>query len=434
METKEKLKKVLIEWSEYEIPSLYRRDFDQPLLAAQEILSIIGARRSGKTYLCYQLIKELRPATPAANIVYVNFEDDRLHPLKGDELTLLWEVYLELFSVDLTQRIYLFVDEIQNVPNWSKWARRITQQNRNLKLIITGSSSKLLSHEIATELRGRTMSFCVYPLSFSEYLRAKKVNYDLANILYSKKRILLKKYFNDYMKSGGFPAALESAQPEILLKEYYKVMFYRDLIERYNIKSIRLLEDYLTLLIDQTASLASISSTAQKLREFGHTLSKNTLSNFSRYAQEIFLIFEVKKYSYRIREQLRAPKKIYAVDHGLVKAVRFSFSEDYGRMLENIAYIALRRKTDQIYYYKGKRECDFLLARDKKVVQAIQVSKGLSEAKTKKREIDGLEEALSEYRLKEGLILTEDDFETLKTAHAAIQVLPLWYWLLKTGV
>ncbi|MBU1146847.1 MAG: AAA family ATPase, partial [Candidatus Omnitrophica bacterium] len=281
METREKLKKVLTEWSEYEIPSLYQRDFDWQLLKSGEILSIIGARRAGKTYLCYQIMKELKKALPLGNIGYINLEDERLYPLKGEELTLLWEVYLELFTVNLNKRVYLFIDEIQNAKNWSKWARRVTAQNKNLKLIITGSSSKLLSKEIATELRGRTLSFTVFPLSFPEYLRAKKIDFAEKNILYSSRRIIVKKEFNNYLKSGGFPAILEHPRPKELLKECYKAMFYQDLIERYKVENIKLFEDYLTLLIDQTASLFSISSTAKKLAEFGYSFSKNTLSNFS---------------------------------------------------------------------------------------------------------------------------------------------------------
>lgn len=430
MESKEKLKKILTEWFEQEMPFVYQRNFPWELLQGNEIVSIIGARRTGKTYLCYQIISELRKKLPKDNVIYINFEDERLYPLKGDELTLLWDIYLELFSVDLSKKVYFFVDEIQNVKNWSKWARRITEQNKNLKLVITGSSSKLLSREISTELRGRTLSFTVFPLSFTEYLNAKNVSFAGESILYSKKRITLKKHFNDYVRLGGFPAVLEATQPQELLKEYYSVMFYRDLIERYRIENIKLLEDYLALLIDQTASSFSISSTAKKLNEFGHSFSKNTLSNFSHYAQEAFLIFETKMYSYKLKEQMRAPKKIYAIDHGLVQAIRFSFSQGYGRMLENIAYLALRRNGDNIYYYKGVKECDFLIVEKNKVKAAIQVTKSMADPVTKKREIEGICEALSQYKLKQGLILTEDEHDSLKVKSLVIKVLPLWYWLL----
>lgn len=430
MNTRDRLKRVVAEWSDYKIPEIYRRDFDETLLGGGEILSIIGSRRAGKTFLCYQIARELKKTLPSGNVLYINLEDERLHPMQGDELTLLWDVYHEMVSVDTDRRIILIIDEIQNAKNWSQWARRITDQNRNLKLIVTGSSSKLLSREIATELRGRTLSFTVYPLSFTEYLRAKNIFHDGKNLLYGTGRIAMKKEFNLYLKGGGFPATLQSGNPGELLKEYYKVMFYRDLIERYGIKNIRLFGDYMTLLIDQTASCFSISSTASKLAEFGHSFSKNTLSNFSRYAEEVFLIFEVKKYSYRVREQLRAARKLYAIDQGLVQAVRFSFSEDYGRMMENIAYLALRRRGENIYYHKGGKECDFIVTDGKKVVQAIQVVKSLSATKTREREFAGLQEAMKEHSLKEGIILTEDESETVKLDGATVKVLPLWYWLL----
>ncbi len=430
MESREKLKRVLQEWAEFEMPALYERDFDWRLLEGKEILSVIGARRTGKTYLCYQMVRRLRKSMPAANVIYLNFEDERLYPLKGDELTVLLDLCRELFSIEASKRVYLFVDEIQNVKNWSKWARRIIEQNPSLKLIITGSSSKLLSKEIATELRGRTLSFKVFPLSFAEYLRAQGVSWELKNILYSKERPIIKKYFNAYLAEGGFPAVLESKNYKELLREYYNVMFYRDVAERYKIKNIRLLEDYLTLLIDQTACSFSVSATAKKLMEFGHSFSKNTLINFSRYTQDAFLTFEVKKYSYKIREQMRAPKKIYVIDHGLVQAVRFSFQDNYGRLMENIAYIQFQRQNKDIYYYKNNRECDFVVNDRDKVSAVFQVAQNISNTKTREREIAGLIEAMARFKLKEGIILTEDDYEEIKMREGKVAIIPLWYWLL----
>ncbi|OGC16157.1 hypothetical protein A3J90_01335 [candidate division WOR-1 bacterium RIFOXYC2_FULL_37_10] len=431
MDAKEKLKKIMVEWGSFELPKLHERDFEVSFLKGEEILSIIGARRAGKTYLCYQIIESLIKTVPKDNILYVNFEDERLQPLLGSELSLLWETYLEFFSVDLNKKVYLFLDEIQNVPNWSLWARRIIEQNKNLKLIITGSSSKLLSNEIATELRGRTISFTVYPLSFNEYLKSKNISPDKKNILYnSKENIIIKKEFHKYFSGGGFPAVLKSLYPDELLKEYYKVMFYRDLIERHKIKNIKLLEDYLILIMDQVGSLSSISSTAKKLEELGHSFSKNTLSNFSKYAEEIFLIFEVKKYTYKIREQMRNPKKIYAIDHGMLQAIRFSFSSNYGRILENIVFMALKRTKKEIFYHADKKECDFILTDKGKVLQVIQVCKLFSDSKIKEREIEGLMEALEAYDLKEGLILTEDTIDNIVVNNKKIVVLPVWFWLL----
>lgn len=431
MESREKLKRVLQEWAEFEPPKIYERDFNWRLLEGREILSVIGARRAGKTYLCYQMARWLRETVPAANVIYINFEDERLYPLKGDELTLLWDICRELFSIEVDKRIYLFVDEIQNIKNWPKWANRITAQNPFLKLIITGSSSKLLSKEIATELRGRSLTFKVFPFSFVEYLGAKNISYEIKNILYSKERPVIKKHFNAYIASGGFPAVLESENPKELLREYYSVMFYRDIAERHKIKNIRLLEDYLTLLMDQVSCSFSVSATAKKLTEFGYSFSKNTLTNFSRYAQDAFMVFEVKKYSYKIREQMRAPKKIYAIDHGLVQAVRFSFQDNYGRLMENIVYIQLQRQNKNVFYYKNSRECDFVVSDAGKVKVLFQAAKNISDSKTREREIEGLAEAMAQYKLTRGFILTEDDYEELKVREGKIIIMPLWYWLLK---
>ena len=433
MESREKLKKILIEWSEFKIPALYERDFDWGLLNGKEILSIIGARRTGKSYLCYQLMRKLRETLPASNIIYINLEDERLSPLKGDELTLLWDICRELFPIEMDKRMYLFIDEIQNMENWSKWARRIIEQNPLLKLIITGSSSKMLSREIATELRGRTLTYKVFPLSFDEYLRAKGVKYDLKNILYSNNRPVIKKYFNEYAARGGFPAVLGSPNPGELLREYYSVMFYRDVAERHKIKNLRLLEDYLTLLMDQAGCSFSVSATARKLAEFGHSFSKNTLTNFSTYARDAFLLFEAKKYSFKIREQMRAVRKIYTIDHGLAQAVRFAFQDNYGRLMENIAYIHLLRLNKDVYYHKGKRECDFVVCGSGKISGLIQVTKTMADSKTKERETEGLIEAMACYKVQRGLILTDDDSEEIKMKEGVITVLPLWYWLLETG-
>lgn len=430
MDTQEKLRRILQEWKEFEIPEGYPRDFDLDLLEGKEILSVIGARRTGKTYLCYQMMRYARKHLPSGNVIYINLEDERLSPVKGDELTLLWDVCREILNLDMTKRVILFVDEIQNAVNWSKWARRITDQNSNIKLVITGSSSKLLSREIATELRGRTLSFKVFPLSFKEFLSAKKVSADADRVLYSRDRPLIKKVFNEYLDIGGFPAALDSLNWKELLKEYYSVMFYRDLAERHKVKDLRLLEDYLTLLIDQTSALFSITATAKQLEEFGHSPGKTTLSNFLKFAEDAFLVFAVKKYSYKVKDQMRAPRKIYVIDHGLARTIRFSFTEDRGRMLENIAYLHWYRQEKDIYYHQGTRECDFLTVDAGQVMGVFQVCKSVSSPQTKDREMRGLIEAMEAHKLKTGYILTEDENEEISVHAGKIHVQPLWYRLL----
>jgi predicted AAA+ superfamily ATPase len=336
-----------------------------------------------------------------------------------------------VFDINFQQKVFLFVDEIQNLKNWSKWARRITEKNKNIKLIITGSSAKLLSKEIASELRGRSISHTVFPLSFSEFLRAKDLPVPSRDLLLSTERPLLNKYFREYVTVGGFPAVVTSPNRRELLSSYYNVMFHRDIVERHHIQNIRLLEDFLVLMLDQTACAFSVSATAKKLQGFGHQFSKNTLSNFMSYATDAFLAFAVKKYSFKVREQLRAYRKIYAIDHGLVDAVRFSFMENYGHVLENIVYLQLRRKTEDIYYHLGNKECDFIVTDRGRVSEAIQVTVAMHQTKTRQREIEGVVEAMEKYKTPAGLILTDDENEDIVIKDKIIQVRPIWWWLLQ---
>jgi len=433
MDTREKLRRLLTEWREFPLPPLFERTFDLAVLRDARMLTLIGPRRAGKTFLCYQLVQHLRQTLPPGNVAYLNLEDERLHPLNGDELSLLLETQAELFDVHPNQPFYLFVDEIQNAPQWSKWARRVVEQQPQVHLVLTGSSSSLLSREIATELRGRTRSFTVYPLSFAEYTRARGIAVTpalLRTALRGRARVTLKKVFNQYLHTGGFPETLSATDPAAILRDYYGVMFYRDLIERYAVKNIRLLEDFLTLMIDQTACLTSVSSTAKKLTACGYALSKNTLTAFLRYATDIFLLFEAKRHSYKVTQQLVAPRKIYAIDHALVKAIRFAGSADYGRWLENIVFLELTRRKRAVYYHKQQRECDFLLGERGRIVGALQVCKSLADPRTRQREFAGLREALTTYRLDKGLIITEDDHELVTDAGMQIEVVPAWYWLL----
>lgn len=426
--TKEKLKFVLNQWKEFKIPELVKRDFDMRYIASDNILAIAGPRRAGKTFLCFQLIKELMKSMPPENILYVNFEDERLYPMTEDALTLLLDVYYELFDIKQGMK-YIFIDEIQNVPNWGRWCRRIQESRKDIKLIITGSSSKLLSREIATELRGRTLTRIVLPYSFREFLRAKSVNYTPKHMLYKSEKSIVKKNFNEYVQHGGFPQIASSELKEQILKEYFSTIFYKDIVDRFTVKNTQLLEDFLKLVVDSFASAMSLSKMENKLKSLGHKVSKATLKTYFLHARDVFLFFDAKKYSYKRTEQIRNPSKVYAIDTGIINSVRFSFSEDYGRYLENIVFLEIIRREYEVYYFKGDRECDFLVKEGDKIKQAIQVTKTIN-GENRAREIEGLVEAMKSYHLKTGLILTDDDYEEIKIDTMKITVKPIWLWLL----
>lgn len=432
MNTKDKLKQLITEWTEFEIPEdIIERTFDKSLLSGKKILAIIGPRRAGKTYYCFHIIKNFLSDIPKKNILYINFEDERLYPLAGDELTALLDAYYELVAPEKGKKLYFFLDEVQNIAFWSKWARRISEKNPNIKLIVTGSSSKLLSREIATELRGRSLSFMVYPFSFKEFIYFKGISYNPKTILYSKERPRIKKAFNEFIEFGGFPEIFQEKLKQKILQEYYNAMFYKDMIERFDIKNVPLLEDFLKMEINNFSCMTSISKITKTLESMGRKASKTTLSRYLSYAKSVFLLFEASIYDYKIKEQMRHLKKMYAIDTGLINAIHFSFSADYGRILENLVFLEFLKANKSIFYYRGSRECDFLVKDRRKITGAFQVARSLKNYDVKQRELGGLIEAMEEYSLEEGVILTEDENEEFMHKGKKIKVLPVWYWALE---
>ena len=268
----------------------------------------------------------------------------------------------------------------------------------------------------------------VYPLSFGEFLKFKKIDFESKTILYGKKRGQIKKAFNEFLEQGGFPETLSETLKQKVLQEYYSTMFYSDIVERYDVKNTALLEDFLKMEINSFSSMASISKMEKVLLSMNRKASKTTLSKYLSYAKSVFLLFELSVYDYKLKQQMRHLKKIYAVDTGLLNAIRFSFSDDYGRLLENLVFLEFLKAGKKVFYFRGNGECDFLLKDGKKISAAFQVTKSLKDYDTRQREIKGLLEALEKYKLDEGIILTEDENEEFEEAGKKIKVLPVWFW------
>ncbi len=423
--------KIIVQWKEFEIPKTLPRDISINL-NHDFITAISGPRRVGKTYLCFQLInKLLKKGVPKENIFYINFEDEKLLGAEAKDLDKLLDKFYEFSNINKKQDIYLFLDEIQNVNNWDVWTRRIYDMHKDTKIILTGSSSKLLSKEISTKLRGRVINIEVFPLSFKEHLKWKKIKYNRKTILYSKERFAIKKEFSAYLSNGGYPALLVSNLPkETILQNYFQSMIFKDIIERYNIKEIKKLKILVKLLFESTTKEIAYNKLANKLKSLGFSLSKNTIIEYISYFEDAYLFFQNLKYEYSITKQLGSIKKIYCIDNGLLNTVSFKFSDDFGKLIENLVFIELKRRNKEIFYYRKNYECDFIIQEKNKVVDAIQVTKELSD-ENYKREINGLLEALKTYHLKEGLILTyEGDEEEKKIDNKTIKIIPLWRWLL----
>lgn len=395
---------------------------------AGRINSIIGPRRAGKTFFIYQNINQLKRENKD-KIIYINFEDERLFPVKKDELDSILEAYYELYPENKGKKLYVFFDEIQEVPSWQFFVRRLYDQE-NLEICITGSSSKLLSKEIATELRGRTLTYFIFPFSFKEFLKANGVTLE-RHFEYKPLRYQIKKLLHEYIEFGGFPeiADKEHALKTKILQEYFDMIFYRDLVERYKIRNFGIVKEMLIYLMNGTSSYFSTNKYYNFLKSRGEKISKNTLFTYLSCITDINFVFLVPKYG-KLKEQFANPKKVYVVDTGLINAIAFKVSKDTGKLYENVVFIELKRKGKEIYYWKNRHECDFLIKEGEKIKEVMQVCFELTE-ENKEREINGIAEAMEEFKLQEGMVIT-GDFEGEEVAKGKkIVYKPLWKWLLE---
>lgn len=430
MASSDALRRILLEWHAFPIPESVPREIDLRSLVASPIAAVIGPRRAGKTWLCFQAIRMLLARkVPRDHILYISLEDERLHPLAGDELTNLLDAWRELFRLPAQGDLYCFVDEVQNSPLWSKWVRRVTDQNPGLHVIVTGSSAKLLSTEIATELRGRARTVSLLPYSWSEFAASQGLDIDEADQWrFSPAKPDARRIYHDFESLGGFPGIRKTELPKETLQEYYRAMFARDMIERFRIKNVPLFEDFLKLQISRFAALSSVSNLEKELRSIGHEGSKKTLLSYLGYAREILLLFEVHLFSPKVRNQLLYPRKIYGVDQGLLNAIRFSTGEDKGRILENMVFLELKRRGLDLFYFSGKGECDFAVREGTRIKSAIQVCYRMDSPKTRDRELRGLLEAMDTLDADEGLILTDDEFGDIKAGGRKVAIRPFWIW------
>ena len=424
---KDILKTIITDSQEKDMSHVMDRDIQIPLNTGK-VISLVGVRRSGKTHLLYSIINKLRKTTDPKNIVYINFEDDRLFPLELKDLTNLLDAYYELYPDKKNERVYFFFDEIQNVQYWEKFIRRL-YDTENCTVFITGSSAKLLSREIATTLRGRTLSYEVFPLSFSEFLRFKKINTDFYS---SKSLAKIKNAFSEYLIKGGFPEIVNYDSTIFMktLQEYIDLIMFRDVIERYNISNTFLLKRLIKFCFTNISTHVSFNKLYNDFKSQGISLSRNTVYEYIACLEDAFALFTIPIYAKSVREQWRNPRKIYTVDVGFKTAMDYPFSIDIGRVFENIVFLELRRKSEKIYYFKGKHEVDFYYTSGGKE-HLLNVSYEMESPATRAREIKGLIEAMKSLSLKEGSIITAEHKDMIKTDVGKINVIPLWEWLLE---
>lgn len=380
-----------------------------------KIMVAIGMRRTGKTYFLLQFIEKLlQENVPLTRILYVNFEDSRLYPLTSENLSNLLDGFYSLYPENHDQLCYLFLDEIQNIENWQAVIRRYFD-TKKVKIYLTGSSAKLLSKEIATSLRGRSIATEIWPFSFTEFLTAKKIQLPQ---MYGKKGLDISiHWLKMYLKQGGFPEILEFERslenrpnnaPEIaeenrrrILQDYLSAVIFRDIVERYKVSNIELIRYMINFLLKNVGCSFSVHKFYNDLKSQGHAVSKTTIHNYLSYIEDAYVAFTVSLYSESFRKEHTNPRKIYAVDTGLVSACTFGFAENTGHHFENLIYLDLRRANHKIYYYltKTRKEVDFLTQDLLGKWHLFQVCWDTTNVQTLERETAALKEAEEELKI-----------------------------------
>jgi uncharacterized protein len=431
---KENLKKIIKEFHENPLPEIIERDtlFDFAILntPVKKVITIIGPRRAGKTYFLFQVMKKLLNKKFQVNdILYINFEDERILPINGSELQNILDAYFELY--EKKTRPVIFFDEIQNIRDWERFVRRLN--DNGYAIFITGSNSHMLSRDIATALRGRTLTYEIFPFSFKEFLKLNGIKLNRTT-LYGQKRHRIKALYEDYIFSGGYPEITLIQDKTVkarILQEYFNTIFYKDLVERYHIKNTELLKQWLNTLLLNISSQVSFSKVENDFKSRGMKLSRATLSAYARYVEDAFFGFFVEMYSESVRKRQINPKKFYLIDPGIHNYLTFKFSEQKGRLLENIVFLELRRQGIPIFYYKSKRgyEVDFLIE-DNGQKQLIQVCHDLTAIDTFSREKRALLAGMKALNIDKGTIINDSQKKEESIGNFRLNILPIWEWLL----
>lgn len=383
-------------------------DFDKHLKTKQ-ITVISGIRRSGKSTLLAQFSKNFK------EYYYLNFDDERLINFSVEDFENLMIIWQKKFQAKV-----IFLDEIQNVQNWERFVRRIFEEG--YKIFVTGSNAKLLSSELATHLTGRYFKIELYPFSFQEYLNFLKIDYHKKD---TKTEIKILKYFDLYFKNGGFPEYIKYNDDEFI-KRIYENILYKDLLTRFKIRETKSFKELANYLFSNFTKETSYNSLT-KILGFKNVMS---VKNYIGFMEESYLLFELYKYDYSLKKQYVSNKKVYVVDNGIRNIVSFYFSEDRGKLLENLVFVELKRRSKEIYFYREKNECDFLIYNKNKITDLIQVTDVFDES-NRKRELGGIIEAAQKFGLKKGKILTHGQEENFQSSGIKIDVVPVWKWLLE---
>jgi uncharacterized protein len=430
MNNKDVLKSIYKDFAENLPLKVTNRNVTIPINTGK-IITVTGVRRGGKTSVMMDTINQLlKLKINHDKILFLNFDDDRLHfePTGFDEII---QAFKELYPDTKPKEVFIFFDEVQVANGWEQFVRRL-YDTFTKNIFLSGSNSKMLATDIATTLRGRTLQFEVFPLSFKEYCYFTNTKTD---VLSSKEIPKIAKSYTNYVNHSAFPElVLNNYQyMEQTLQEYYFVMLYKDLVERYDIKNTSALKYFVKRILANLTKSTSINKINNEMKTGGIKSDKNFLYQVAEYLEAIYFFQKLPRWNPSLNKETFSDKKYYCIDNGFLQALLTRTSSDDGILLENLVFLHLRQQFPfgrGLYFYSGSKECDFVLTKKDTATQLIQVCYDLSNPETLQREIDGLLEAAAYFNCNNLLIITNDEEKEIKFKDKTINVVKARNWML----
>jgi len=401
-------------------------------LTTDEIIAVTGIRRSGKSTILMQALVELfKKGIPRKNTLYVNIEDHNFYNfLNIDLLNAIWQAYLDYIKPSGV--VYIVLDEIQKIQGWEHWVRALYDRKEKVKILVTGSNARLLSGEFASVLTGRHFEIFVNPLSFKEFIGFKGVQIKPDKLWQVAQKDVLKNFSLEYLKTGGFPKAVltsdELVRKELLI-QYFNDILTKDVVERFKIKDAGKLKN-LAIFYSTNFTRSLSFNKVKKIADFA--LSLDSIHRFSHYMEEAFLIYFLPRFSYSLKNQMQAQRKVYFADNGMHNSIAFKFSEDKGKLLENAVFQQLKNQNRDIYFYSGKQEVDFVVKDGLKISELLNACYSLDSKETFLRETSALVEGMKYFNLKQAkLVVMEGEAQEIAEAGSKIYVIPFYKWVME---
>ena len=427
------------DFEEKEVPKLVKRELVLKYPSSRKALAFIGPRRAGKTFFCFNIINGLlAKGISRDRIFYINLEDDRLYPVTVKDLDTLLQIYFEIHPGNKEKEVHLFLDEVQNVEGWERFVRRV-MDSENIQVYITGSSSKLLSREIATSMRGRALSYLILPFSFREYLRAKSIQTE--KYMPTAKKAMVLSQLSNYLDHGGFPEIVMEDYQELgsrIISDYKEVMLFRDIVERFKVKNVLVLKSLFNAMVSSASSTFSVNKFHNELKSRGHHIAKNTVYEYASHLEDTHAIILIRTFDYSLRKQQQSLPKPFPIDPAFLGLLGLRFSRNMGTAMENVVAIELVRQLSEkphagIHYWKDaqQREVDFVITDNIKVTALIQVCYDLELTGTAEREMLSLARAGEIFSCTSLFVISWDEEGTFEVRGKRIEIIPLWKWLLE---